>query len=221
VRHRTPASPSAYRQIANCSITDVSGASHDMTFGDHPVSLIRTSRPVLQSWKEIASELDRGVRTVQRWERTLGLPVHRLGKAPRCPVFAFKDELYFWLRSKADDGNCLKIERGFDQDHPQDEKALAGTGQSEGVTDVNPSQREIRPEVKCRAQIVESFKALFVAQSSRQGQQTCERCASGMQFLDGHFLLYGSEIRWKVSVPFCPICDIAILERFRHLQSIH
>jgi hypothetical protein len=56
----------------------------------------------LQSWKEIASELNRGVRTVQRWERKLGLPVRRVGKGPRIPVFAFKDELHRWLRRNAD-----------------------------------------------------------------------------------------------------------------------
>ena len=32
----------------------------------------------LDSWKEIASFLRRGIRTVQRWEREEGLPVHRL-----------------------------------------------------------------------------------------------------------------------------------------------
>ena len=34
--------------------------------------------PRLDSWKEIASYLGRGIRTVQRWEREEGLPVHRL-----------------------------------------------------------------------------------------------------------------------------------------------
>ena len=32
----------------------------------------------LDSWKVIAAYLGRGVRTVQRWERDEGLPVHRL-----------------------------------------------------------------------------------------------------------------------------------------------
>ncbi len=32
----------------------------------------------LDSWKEIAAYLKRGARTVQRWEREEGLPVHRL-----------------------------------------------------------------------------------------------------------------------------------------------
>jgi hypothetical protein len=51
----------------------------------------------LNSWKEIASYLDRGVRTVQRWERQLGLPVHRIGKGKRSPVYATTTELNFWM----------------------------------------------------------------------------------------------------------------------------
>jgi CheY-like chemotaxis protein len=55
-----------------------------------------SNREKLQGWKEIASELGRSVRTVQRWERTLGLPVRR-GKDARAEVFVFKDELQLWL----------------------------------------------------------------------------------------------------------------------------
>jgi hypothetical protein len=52
---------------------------------------------ILNSWKEIAAFLDRGVRTVQRWERELQLPVHRIGKGNRAPVFANVAELRFWM----------------------------------------------------------------------------------------------------------------------------
>jgi len=52
---------------------------------------------VLNSWKEIARYLDRGVRTVQRWEHELNLPVHRIGKGKRSPVYANVSELRFWL----------------------------------------------------------------------------------------------------------------------------
>jgi len=50
----------------------------------------------LNSWKEISLYLDRGIRTVQRWERELGLPVHRVGHGPRSPVHAFPAELQAW-----------------------------------------------------------------------------------------------------------------------------
>jgi hypothetical protein len=55
--------------------------------------------PRLNSWKEIASYLGRGVRTVQRWERELQLPIHRIGSGPRSPVYALTSELNFWMRT--------------------------------------------------------------------------------------------------------------------------
>ncbi len=53
---------------------------------------------VLNSWKEIASYLGRGVRTVQRWERDLGLPVRRPRGTSRSAVIALTAEIDEWLR---------------------------------------------------------------------------------------------------------------------------
>ena len=69
---------------------------------------------VLNSWKEIASYLNRGVRTVQRWERELQLPVHRIGKGRRSPVYVLVSELNFWMSTsgiihKADHLSSPKI----------------------------------------------------------------------------------------------------------------
>jgi Tol biopolymer transport system component len=50
----------------------------------------------LESWKEIAAYLKKGVRTVQRWERVEGLPVRRLGQDRTGFVFAYKSELDAW-----------------------------------------------------------------------------------------------------------------------------
>jgi hypothetical protein len=52
---------------------------------------------VLNSWKEVASYLGRGVRTVQRWEQELALPVRRPRGKSRSAVIAFKSELDQWL----------------------------------------------------------------------------------------------------------------------------
>ena len=62
---------------------------------------VSATRAMLQTWKEIASELNCGIRTAQRWERTLGMPVRRLGKGRRGRVVAFKDELQRWLGDSA------------------------------------------------------------------------------------------------------------------------
>jgi len=52
---------------------------------------------LLNGWKEIASHVQRGVRTVQRWERELGFPVRRLGNRARAPVLAASEEVDQWL----------------------------------------------------------------------------------------------------------------------------
>jgi hypothetical protein len=56
----------------------------------------------LDSWKAIAGYLDRQVRTVQRWEKEEGLPVHRLPHKKQGSVYAYKSELDAWRqRSQA------------------------------------------------------------------------------------------------------------------------
>src|SRR5258708_5884181 len=54
----------------------------------------------LVSWKEIASYLGREVRTVQRWERTEGLPVHRHEHQKKSTVYAFTSELDEWFKKR-------------------------------------------------------------------------------------------------------------------------
>ena len=44
--------------------------------------------------------LGRGVRTVQRWEAQLGLPVHRPAGREHSAVLAFSNELDQWLNSR-------------------------------------------------------------------------------------------------------------------------
>ena len=55
-----------------------------------------TGRVRLASWKEIAAYLRREVRTVIRWEKERGLPVHRVPGGQGGSVFAFADELDKW-----------------------------------------------------------------------------------------------------------------------------
>jgi hypothetical protein len=59
-----------------------------------------SERRILNSWKEIANYLGRGVRTVQRWEAQLGLPVHRPAGKDHSAVLAFSSELDQWLDSR-------------------------------------------------------------------------------------------------------------------------
>jgi len=54
----------------------------------------------LESWKEISAYLERSIKTCQRWEVELGLPIHRLDGTPSARVFANPDELDVWMAEK-------------------------------------------------------------------------------------------------------------------------
>ena len=59
-----------------------------------------SGRKRLDSWKEIAAFFGRDERTVNRWEKDLALPVHRL-PGTKGRVYAFTDELTAWLKAGA------------------------------------------------------------------------------------------------------------------------
>jgi hypothetical protein len=61
--------------------------------------MIEVSR--LDSWKQIATYLDRNVRTVQRWEKREGLPVHRQFHEKAGSVHAFRQEIDAWRNSRS------------------------------------------------------------------------------------------------------------------------
>lgn len=55
---------------------------------------------VLTSWKEVATYLGKGVRTVQRWEAELSLPVRRPYGVEKHVVIALPEELDQWMRTR-------------------------------------------------------------------------------------------------------------------------
>jgi Tol biopolymer transport system component len=56
----------------------------------------------LDSWKEIAAYLKRSVRTVTRWERDEGLPVHRHLHSKAGSVYAYKADLDTWWTNRGE-----------------------------------------------------------------------------------------------------------------------
>jgi hypothetical protein len=78
----------------NGTISEATRSAPDL--GQPRYSLPRNGA-VLSSWKEIATYLGRGVRTVQRWERNADLPVQRPNGANRGPVLAIPGELDRWI----------------------------------------------------------------------------------------------------------------------------
>jgi tetratricopeptide (TPR) repeat protein len=57
----------------------------------------------LDSWKEIAAFFGRDERTLSRWEKELGLPIHRLPGA-KGRVYAYTEELSAWLVASGNAG---------------------------------------------------------------------------------------------------------------------
>ena len=60
-----------------------------------------TVNKMLSSWKEIAHFFGKGVRTVQRWEKTLDLPIRRPPGAPSNVVLARTSDLEEWMHRSA------------------------------------------------------------------------------------------------------------------------
>ena len=63
---------------------------------EFPPDQAQVSPAQLRSWKEISAHLGVSVKTVQRWEKLKGLPVHRIDGTKE--VFAYPDELDLWKR---------------------------------------------------------------------------------------------------------------------------
>ena len=71
--------------------------------GEPSLSSSPSERPIedrLDSWKEIAAYLKRDVKTVQRWEKREGMPVHRHVHDRIGSVYAFRTELDAWARGR-------------------------------------------------------------------------------------------------------------------------
>jgi hypothetical protein len=54
----------------------------------------------LESWKEIGVYLQKDLRTARRWEKEVGLPVHRHSHKSRASVYAFPSEIDAWRASR-------------------------------------------------------------------------------------------------------------------------
>src|SRR5271155_2783383 len=103
----------------------------------------------LDSWKEIATFLDRDVTTVQRWERQEGMPVHRHLHHKRGSVYALSSELDGWRQ-----GRKLRLEE-------EPELALEAAGAGGGQTAVPRGRRWLI--LGASAVVVAGLGAWFVA----------------------------------------------------------
>lgn len=101
--------------------------------------------PRQNGWKDIANHLGKGVRTVQRWEKVYGLPVHRIGGDGGEIVYAYRHEVDAWLaeseRARAGDARSKR------PTGPERDEADAATGGTriDGHEIARPATRHTRP----------------------------------------------------------------------------
>ena len=118
---------------------DISG--HFFEHSCEPNSPQQTINHRLDSWKEIAAFFGRDERTVRRWEKERGLPIHRVPGGGRGGVFAHADELREWLKGPGDE---LDPEESVAFVHPQVTGGVPGSEPLK-VLDIRPLQRSFRP----------------------------------------------------------------------------
>jgi TolB-like protein len=73
----------------------------------------------LGSWKEIAAFFDCDERTLRRWEKQRGLPVHRVPGGSGGKVFAYTDELSAWLAMPRNGSASLSKSNAATEARPQ------------------------------------------------------------------------------------------------------
>lgn len=83
----------------------------------------------LDSWKEIANYLGRDKRTVQRWERTESLPIHRHEHEKKSTVYAYTSELDEWRKTRQPKDDP-EADAAFEPD-PEDENGADEIGEQE------------------------------------------------------------------------------------------
>ena len=121
---------------------------------------LHSSAEVLNSWKEIAAYLKRGVRTVQRWEAELGLPVRRPWGRSRSAVLAMRSELDLWVRA------CPKVETAGQVDGAENGNAAPPefplTERRTVTLELISTGRQLRENLdRSREQVVDAMEALM------------------------------------------------------------
>jgi tetratricopeptide (TPR) repeat protein len=86
----------------------------------------------LESWNEIATYLQRDLRTVIQWQKRAGLPVHGAGEQGSASVFACKSELDAWWNARG--GELEKQEATAGSSGRYLKWALAGAALTVGAT---------------------------------------------------------------------------------------
>lgn len=125
-----------------------------------------TEPRILSSWKDIANYTGKAVRTVQRWEHELGLPVRRPVNRPRKSVVMVKtSDMDAWMESRL----CIRV--GRKQEAPSKIDLATGHGSLKQTVQVI---RELRSVTLALADQLKAATRLLWAQHGASTTLTIE-----------------------------------------------
>jgi Tol biopolymer transport system component len=124
----------------------------------------KASEDRLDSWKEIATYLNRDLSTVQRWEKQEGMPVHRHLHHSMGSVYAFRAELDAWAR-----GRNLRATQGNGNN-----AGPSAFAEGNGHLPVASAEREIPPQRTARL-----WTVIFEPARARHGRQAWWKIGAG------------------------------------------
>lgn len=119
---------------------------------------------ILNGWKEIASHLGRGVRTVQRWEQW-GLPVRRPNSKLRSAVICTTEELDAWLAA-CQNGRPTMVDANDNAEDPATRKRVAQVLTNAAIVRRNATRLRLQLEqIHARAELRKLTRAARANQS--------------------------------------------------------
>ncbi|MGH9370975.1 MAG: DNA-binding protein [Vicinamibacterales bacterium] len=141
----------------------------------------------LDSWKEIAAYTRRDVKTVQRWEKREGMPVHRHLHEKMGSVYAFRTELDEWAHTRrltAPDGSPVAplpgVATAESSSKLQEQSESAGT---DSLRATRPLSHDWRRRWQWALAAVGMIIALALAASLRQAGQDVGNRLADVRFL--------------------------------------
>jgi TolB-like protein len=140
----------------------------------------------LESWKDIAAYLRRDVRTVQRWEQTDGLPVHRHKRAHRPIPYAYKSEIDAWWTSRSAVSPSLRTDGALADRNSRPSRrrdAIAATACAIVIVAAAAAYWTMRPRTG-RAAATAPAGAATAAPAAPSGDPALQKSIAVLPFLD-------------------------------------
>src|SRR5579859_4682602 len=132
----------------------------DSTSGSGSGTTAPSNERRLESWGEIASYLRREIRTVQRWERNLGLPIRRLSVGKNTSVYAYPSELDKWYKERE-----THLEEDTEVDSPSQSSSSSSRSNTPQNHEVppNPAVQERELQIKSsRKRLIAGAATIFL-----------------------------------------------------------